>query len=65
MFCMVMFFLGSKSRLLAQNSAFRLTTPILVNGPFVALRETVHTHVGDDFLTFCSQVMAVFIKKKR
>ena len=34
--------MGPKSRFLVQKSNFCHTTPILVNGPFVALGETVH-----------------------
>ena len=35
-------FLGPKSQFLAQKSDFYYTTPILINGLFVALGETVH-----------------------
>ena len=37
-----MFFWGPKSWFLIEKSNFCHTTPILVNGPFVALGETVH-----------------------
>ena len=36
------FFLGPKSQFLAKKSDFCHTIPILVNGPFIALRETFH-----------------------
>ena len=58
-------FFGPKSGFLAEKSDFCHTTPILINGLSVALGETVHFHLGSNFSTFRSQVMAVFVKKKR
>ena len=40
-------------------------TPILVNSLFVALREIVNFHLGNNFSTFRSGVTAVFVKKIR
>ena len=45
------------------NLDFCHTTPILVNGPFVALGETVCIPRCERFLTFRSRVMVVFVKK--
>ena len=57
------FFFGLKSRFYAKKSDFCHVTPILVNSPFLALGD--RSHVGSNFLTFRSQFMAVFLKKKR
>ena len=46
------FFLGPKSRFLAEKSDFCYRTPILVNGPFVALREPVHFPPREQFFDF-------------
>ena len=48
------FFLGPKSWFLPKKSNFCHTTPILVNDPFVARRETVHFPHWERFSTFCS-----------
>ena len=47
---------------LPKNPIFAIS-PILVNGPFVALGETAISHLGSDFLTFRPRVTAVFVKK--
>ena len=54
---------GPKISILAKKSDIFHTTQILVNDPFVALRETVHFLLGNDFSTFRSRVTAVFVKK--
>ena len=57
------FFWGPKSRFLAKKSDFCDTTPILVNGPFVALRETVHFSPWDRFFDFPFPRCSSFRKK--
>ena len=49
---MNVFFLGPKSRFLAEKPDFCHTTPILVNGPFVALGEAVHFPPWERFSDF-------------
>ena len=58
-----MFFLGPKPRFLAQKSNFCHTTPILVNGPFVTLRVTVHFPPWERFFDFPFRSYSSFRKK--
>ena len=57
-------FLGPKFRFLAQKSNFCHTTLILVNGPFVALGDTVHFPPWERFFDFPSPCYGHFCKKK-
>ena len=57
------FFLGPKSRFLAKKSNFCHTTPILVNGPFVALGVTVNFPPWDRFFDFLFPRYSSFPKK--
>ena len=59
-----MFFLGPKCQFLAIKSDFWHTTPILVNGPFVALREAVHFSPWEGFSDFSFQSYSRFRKKR-
>ena len=60
------FFLGGpKSRFWAQNSDFGHMTPILVNGPFVALGVTVHFPPWKRFFDFPFPSYSHFLKKIR
>ena len=58
------FFLGSKSRFLAQKNDFCHTTPILDNGPFVALREMLHFPPWGRFFDFLFPSYGRLCKKK-
>ena len=57
------FFLGPKSRLLAQKSNSCHTTPFLVDGPFVALGETVHIPCWERFFDISFLSYGCFLKK--
>ena len=57
-------FLGPKTRFLARESVFCHTTQNFVNGPFVALGETVHFAPWDQYLSFRFRIKVVFVKKK-
>ena len=57
-------FLGPKSRVLAKKSDFCHTTPILVNGPFVALGEAVHFPPWEQIFDFPFRSYSSFRKKK-
>ena len=57
------FFYGPESRFLAQTF-FCHSTPVLVNGPFVALGETVHFPPWDRFLDFSFPSYGRFRQKK-
>ena len=59
-----MFFWGPKSWFLAKKSNFCHTTPILDNGPFVALGETVHFLPWELFFDFAFLSYSCFRKKK-
>ena len=56
-------FLGPKSRFLAKKSDFCHTTLILVNGPFVALGETIHFPPLEGFWIFPFLSYSCFRKK--
>ena len=60
-----MFFLGPKTRFSDQKFVFYHRTLIFVNGPFVALGETVHFAPWDWFFNFSFQSYGRFRKKKR
>ena len=60
-----MFFLGPKSRFMAQKSDFCYTTPILVNGPFVAFGEMLHFPFWGLFFYFSFPSYGSFRKKKK
>ena len=55
---------GPISRFLAQKSNFCHTTPILVNGPFVAVGKTVHFPPWEQFFDFPFRSYSCFRKKK-
>ena len=57
-------FLGPKFRFLVKKSNFCQTTPILVNGPFVALGETVHFPPWEQFFDLLFPSYSHFRKKK-
>ena len=57
-------FLGPKFRFWAKKSDFCHTTPILVNGPFVALGEIVHFPPWERFFDFSFQSYGPFRTKK-
>ena len=59
-----MILLGPKSRFLAEETNFCRTTPILVNGPFAALGETVHFQPWERFFDFLFPSYSRFCKKK-
>ena len=50
---------GPKTRIAAQKSVFSYRTPNFVNGPFVALGETVHFQHSINFSTFRFRVTSV------
>ena len=58
------FFFGPKSWFWAKKFDFCHTTPILVNGPFVALEETVHFPRWERFFYFLFPSYGRFRKKK-
>ena len=57
-------FLGPKSQFLAKKSDFCHTTPILIDGPFVALGEAVHFQPWERFSDFSFWSNSSFRKKK-
>ena len=58
-------FLGPKSRVLSEKSNFCHTNPILVNGPYVALGETVHFPRWERFFDSSFPSYSCFCKKKQ
>ena len=60
----VCLFLGPNFRFLAQKSDFCHSTPILVDGPFLALGETVHFPPCERFFNFRFSSYSRFRKKK-
>ena len=56
------FFVGPKSSDFGPKLRFRHTTPNFVNGPFVALGETVHFQPLERFFDFSFPSYAVFVK---